>query len=131
MKKPSVIAVRLRRYLGALLAVGFGATWWSFIPPARAAAPAPQMSTCLPKPISIEPAVEPIVEMAARIGKAIVPHAGVTPKPRKPHRKPKRVPVSVPPTDTPPTPGVGLPVATPDVTPVLSDEPIRIPTRSS
>src|SRR5678815_4172973 len=36
--KPNVTVIgrRLRRYLGALLAVGFGMAWWRFVPPAEA-----------------------------------------------------------------------------------------------
>jgi hypothetical protein len=41
-KKPCTpVTRRLRRYLGALLALGFGAAWWSFVPPSTAAASVP------------------------------------------------------------------------------------------
>src|SRR5690349_11783146 len=32
----AIVGRRLRRFLGALLAAGFGVTWWSLVPPAAA-----------------------------------------------------------------------------------------------
>ena len=43
--KTAVVGRRLRRTLGALLAAGFGVTWWGLVPPARA--DAPKMGPCL------------------------------------------------------------------------------------
>jgi hypothetical protein len=47
-KSASVVGRRLRRYLGALLATGFGAAWWSFVPPASKAEAAPAIEVTVP-----------------------------------------------------------------------------------
>jgi hypothetical protein len=39
MSKTSAIGRQLRRFLGALLSMGFGAAWWSFIPATVIAVP--------------------------------------------------------------------------------------------
>jgi hypothetical protein len=51
-----VIGRRLRRYLGGLLAIGFGMSWWSFATPAKELAP---MLAALDEP-------DPVAHVAAR-----------------------------------------------------------------
>ena len=61
LSKPVVVGRKLRRYLGALLAIGFGATWWSFVPPSTASAsvPAETRQVRAPRPGAVSVAVVP------------------------------------------------------------------------
>jgi hypothetical protein len=120
----NVVGRRLRRYLGALLAAGFGVTWWSFVPPVAAAVLRPTPAIAMaPEPVALrwsQTAMEPAP-----------PPPIAKPKPHV-HRTPivviadpVVVPVLVPPLETP-TPD---PIAVPAPDPIDEFPPIR--TRSS
>jgi hypothetical protein len=125
----NVVGRRLRRYLGALLAAGFGVTWWSFVPPAAAAvvrptpaiAMAPELvelrwSMTAMEPAPPPPIVKPRVHRPKPDSTPIVVVAD-----------PVLAPVLVPPLETPtPDPIV---VPEPQLDPVDELPPIR--TRSS
>jgi hypothetical protein len=106
----NVVGRRLRRYLGALLAAGFGLTWWSFVPAAAAAVVRPTPAIAMaPEPVELrwsQTAMEP-------------PPPIVKPEPRVHRPKPDSTPVVVvadpvlvPPLETP-TPDPTLPVLEP------------------
>ena len=136
MKTPAnVVGRRLRRYLGALLAAGFGVTWWSFVPPVAAAvirpapaiAMAPELVELRWSQTAMEPAPPP---------PPLPPM--LQPKPHV-HRKPDSTPVFViadpvlvPPLVTPTLDPVVVPDPQPEVVLVPVEDnfpPIR--TRSS
>ena len=111
----------LRRYLGALLAVGFGVSWWSFMPPA-AAATKPRSAqarraphavavrvTSVPAPTFTPPHPEVIPVVAPPVD---------PPKPQ-PHHRPKPRPVKRP---RPPVvhPPIVEPVDEPDLPPIIT-----------
>jgi hypothetical protein len=67
LSRTAGVGRRLRRLLGGLLAVGFGAAWWSFIPHQAVAAAVvpepPRMGPCLgPVALNHETAHVPLVE---------------------------------------------------------------------
>lgn len=143
--KPSapVVGRRLRRTLGALLAIGFASTWWKFVPTKESAA-AP-----LDPPADIKPTTESpkvvVIAIPVLLPFALPPPpTPVTPKPQARHRPrivrvpqvaviptdviPPHEPFALPPPEIPPDPPVIE--ETPEVPPPTTDEP-RIRTRSS
>jgi len=117
----TVVGRRLRRYLGALLAVGFGAAWWSFVPRASVAEAAPP-----PVVASRPPVAKPIVKVL------IVPTLVVVPVAPKPRAKPtviaklRSVATPVAPTfavPPPRPPTTRTPVVAPPPTPVVETPP--------
>jgi hypothetical protein len=121
----NLVGRRLRRYLGALLAAGFGVTWWSFVPPAAAAVVRPTPAIAMPPELvelrwsmtAMEPAPPPPIV-----------------KPRVHRPKPDSTPivvadpvVLVPPLETPTVDPIVVPE--PQLEPVDELPPIR--TRSS
>ena len=127
----NVVGRRLRRYLGALLAAGFGVTWWSFVPPAAAAvlrpapaiAMAPELVELRWSQTAMEPATPPpIVKPEPRVHR---PKPDSTPVVVV--ADPVLVPVLVPALETP-TPD---PIVVPDPQPEPIDEFPPIRTRSS
>jgi hypothetical protein len=122
LSKPTaaVVGRRLRAYLGALLALGFGAAWWSFVPPAKAAAavPVPHVVAHRVK------AVPAIVTTTPHAPTNRLPHVPrpVTPRPRH-HVVVVPPPVVV---DVDVTPVVA-PVVAPVVDPVVVPEPVVEP----
>jgi hypothetical protein len=124
----NVVGRRLRRCLGALLAAGFGATWWSFVPPVAAAVirPAPAIAIA-PELVTLhwsQSAMEPAPPPVKRKPHVHRPKADSTPVVVV--ADPVLVPVLIPPLETP-TPD---PIAVPDPQVVLDDLP-TIRTRSS
>jgi len=130
--------------LGALLAAGFGVTWWGLVPPARADA-APTMGPCLnPQPRTFAKRVDIAHSPTRRlVTLTIAKHTPRrTPFAQPPHRpvRPKLVPVIDPvivpvivpvnvpvndPVVQPLAPPVIDPVATPEPTPELT--PVKLP----
>jgi hypothetical protein len=111
MKTPAnVVGRRLRRYLGVLLAAGFGVTWWSFVPPVAAAV--------------IRPA--PTIAMAPELVELGWSQTAMEPPPPPPikqpkphvHRKPDSTPVFVL-TD----PLLVPPLVTPTLDPIVVPDP--------
>src|SRR5262245_65641720 len=102
----AVVGRRLRRYLAALLAVGFGAAWWSFLPPARAEVsepPVARKTTPAPPRVARVAVVEapvqtPTAQRIAPPSEQPVPavHRRVKARPKKPRRKPVAPPVAPP-----------------------------------
>jgi hypothetical protein len=114
MSTAKIVGNRLRRYLGALLAVGFGATWWNLVPPAQAAA-VTIVETSKPK-VQVAPVVTPEPEDPPIHVSMRLPD----PKPKHPHKVVTVV------TDPPIVALIDLqPVTTPIVVPV--SDPIVIP----
>jgi hypothetical protein len=134
MTASQTVGRRLRRYLGALLALGFGTAWWSFTPPARTAAAA----VMAPAPAHV---AHPKIAIANTPLRVMHRTVALTPVKRRPHRvhvpKPpviviEPIPVSdpIPVVVVPPMPE---PPVVPDP-PVVEDPPERFPpitTRSS
>ncbi|HEX7701801.1 MAG TPA: hypothetical protein VF403_13780 [Kofleriaceae bacterium] len=110
MKTPAnVVGRRLRRYLGALLAAGFGVTWWSFVPPVAAAV--------------IRPA--PAIAMARELVELHWSQTAMEPAPPPPIKRPKPH-VHRPKPDTTPVFVIADPLLVPPlVTPTL--DPIVVP----
>jgi hypothetical protein len=123
----------LRRYLGALLAVGFGVSWWSFMPPATAATPAPRARVAQRAPsaaarrVTSVPAFTPPTKVVEVVPVSI---DQPTPQPRtkpRPVKRPKVIPpvVEPPPIVEPQTPPI---VETPVVeTPVVETPVVETP----
>jgi hypothetical protein len=151
-KKPStsvVVGRRLRRYLGALLAVGFGAAWWSFVPHASVEASVPVAAASPTKPTkpgarvapptNITPPARPEIEPATPTRVAILPPRRIPRRPVKPPPviEPVIEPVIAPVTEPPPViavvitppPDIDLPEP-PPATPLPKNWP-NIVTRSS
>lgn len=145
--KPSALVIgrRLRRTLGALLAIGFATTWWKFVPTRESVAapiekpPAVAESTRLPVVVIPIPIVLPFT-----LPTAPTPPTPPTPKPVQVRHRPRIVhPPQVavvdppvhqpfalpPPVEVPPPPE--LPPEVPEVPPPTTDEMPHIRTRSS
>jgi hypothetical protein len=110
----NVVGRRLRRALGALLAAGFGVTWWSFVPPVAAAV--------------IRPV--PASAMAAESVELHWSQIAMEPAPPPPIREPRvhrpdATPIRIPGLETPTLD----PIAVPE--PELVDDFPAIRTRSS
>ena len=112
MKKPSALVVgqRLRRTLGALLAIGFATTWWKLVPTSESvAAPIdpPPPATLVERVPSHSPVVVIAIPIVIPFALPIAP----TPAPTPPKRHRPRIvrpPVVQPPIvaevpETPPT----------------------------
>ena len=132
----AVVGRRLRRFLGGMLAAGFGVAWWSFVPPAMAAATI--AAPMLPAPV--EPVREPIAVVTTPLSVAVVtgtravafsalhPTRAKRTHHKHIHRPPTQVPVGDPPVVEPPTvepPTVEPPVVEPVLEPVV--EPVAEP----
>ncbi len=90
---------RLRRYLGTLLALGFGAAWWSFIP-ASAAATVPAVAMRVP-------AVEAASLRVRVTGMATLPERRIaTTHPPRRHKVRPPVVIATPPVVIDPAPVV-------------------------
>ena len=114
--RTAIVGRNLRRYLGALLTVGFGVSWWSFMPLATAATPKPRITQRAPEPaarrVTSVPTLTPkVVEVVP------VTIAPPTPQPKKKPR-PRKPPKVIPPIVEPQTPIVETPVVEPDTVPV-------------
>ena len=150
--KPSapVIGRRLRRTLGALLAIGFATTWWRFVPTREsAAAPLEKPPTTVAESTRLPVVVIPIpIVIPFTLPTAPTP----TPKPVQVRHRPRIVhhtpvitpvetpvaelphqPFAIPPPDyVPPPPIVDDPPVVVDNTPPVTKDPVpRIRTRSS
>jgi hypothetical protein len=134
MSTAKIVGHRLRRYLGALLAVGFGATWWNLVPPAQAAALTIQEAS-KPK-VVVAPVVTPEPEDPPIHVSMRLPD----PKPKHHHRVvTPTVVVTDPPIVAlidlqPVTAPIVVPVSDPIVIPEPDPEPLPVPrirTRSS
>jgi len=145
----AIVGRRLRRFLGALLAAGFGVTWWSLVPPA--AASSGNVEVVQPKVTTAKVAPTPprIVLLPVPIVIAQPPHkptpVATRPMPRRPRfaqPPPSRQPIVVEPRVVPivtPPPVIEPPPVVIDVPPitdvpvpndepvVVRDEPIRLP----
>jgi hypothetical protein len=99
--RTATVGRNLRRYLGALLAVGFGVSWWSFMPPATAATPKQQPRIAQRAPSAA--AARRVTSVPTFTPKTVevIPVAIEQPTPPKPRpvKRPKKV---VPPVKTPP-----------------------------
>ena len=135
----AVVGRRLRRYLGALLALGFGVAWWSFEPPSRVEAAVPVIaSTASPVRIAGSPVHVVAVAMVTPPAR---PEARRIKHVRRPQVRPRPRPVDPPVIETPvdelppvvETPPVIETPPVPEAVPVAED-PIPLPpirTRSS
>lgn len=105
----------LRRYLGALLAVGFGVSWWSFMPPAVAATK-PTSTQAHRAPLAVARRVTSVPALLTPPHPEVV--AVVTPPTPQPRfvTKPRRVKPK-PPRHPPP---VVVPVDEPDLPPIIT-----------
>ena len=131
---PVVVGRKLRRYLGALLAIGFGATWWSFVPPSTASASVPaetQHVRATPRavPVTVVPSYVPAHRTTRLL--TVTPHK----RPRPHHVAPKLHVVIEPPPiiDTLPVtlPVVQMPVVEPVPQPQPPvEDPYLIPIRT-
>ncbi len=84
MSRTHVVGRRLRRFLGTLLSLGFGASWWSFVPTATAAVPVVVL-------LASPPAVAPPRDVAV----ATLPPLPAAP--RRPHVRHRVAPVVIDP----------------------------------
>jgi len=96
VSRVAVVERRLRRSLGSLLALGFGAVWWSFVTPPALAASVPTMVVPVPPTLVASPhvlfaALEPAPPPAP-------PRARIRDRPRVPPPVDKDPPVDTDPT---------------------------------
>ncbi len=120
----AVVGRRLRRYLGALLAVGFGVAWWGFIPSAEvAAAPVEAIRPRKPRKIAKRIVTTTVAALTPAEIEARHPHP-VQAQPRKPIRRPVRPPVKRPPIVIEPLNNPVDPTPITDVEPVIAPQPV-------